>query len=190
MEEAKVLFERNKGLVYSHIRKHWGCLVTKVGPEVVEQQASLALLRAAQLWRPEDGAFSTYATACIRGNLLTLNRRLTKPRSNKAAEFTGEQARLDTLTVWEPVDDLLLAAETRRQRRHLFSQMLRRLRRRDALVLYYRAQGHTLEWVARKLGVCRERVRQIVSRSYRTLRECPEFETTFWELASIADEAI
>jgi RNA polymerase sigma factor (sigma-70 family) len=83
------------------------------GPEDVIQTACVALLRAAELWDPARGEFTTYATACMRGQVLQAVRaadliRLPDSLRREARSATRRRLRVARLAAGDPGGEEIL----------------------------------------------------------------------------------
>ncbi len=143
--------------------------------EDLVSEAFLALCRAADMWDPERGAFSTYAVVAINNwliNVCKLDR----------ASIRNE---LDTLSLDTPVGEAeeerlmdLLPDQGRGIEDVVLSRSLaddlraavRELPDRDREVMTALIQGETPSDLARAFGCSRQRIEQIQSRAYRRLK--------------------
>jgi RNA polymerase sigma factor (sigma-70 family) len=158
----------NRGLAYAMTRRVFPHL-DPLGLEVeclVSDWALPALMRAARRWRPEIARFSTYAcSACLRALVNA------KKRGRRRDEFQASDRFDDTDDF-----DFGTVACTRVMgvdpvTRDFVDSRLTRLNNRDREVvelLYW--EGLDLEEVGLRLGICRERVRQIRDRSLEIMR--------------------
>jgi RNA polymerase sigma factor (sigma-70 family) len=72
IEERNALVVEHRRLpawVYQQLRRRWGP-VARLGYQDATQAGFLALIRAAELWEPQLGTFSTYAVTGIRRKIL------------------------------------------------------------------------------------------------------------------------
>lgn len=155
----------------------------------------LGLIRAAELFRPELGAFSTYAVQwirqCVRRELENMNSTVRVPvylqekRRREQRKVLPVVRSLDAPLRGADESDATLAdvtsdpdapasdeiADARGGAARLAELMDRaRLGPRDRLVLRLRAQGVTLEEVGERLALSRERIRQLERDALTRLR--------------------
>jgi RNA polymerase primary sigma factor len=156
--------------------------VSLVGPflnrqhpfEELYSEAAVALLRAVELYDPERGCrFSTYATTAIRR---ALERFVTN--EYKRLRRCGAGELLDAAPAphaTTSVDDRRRAAAV-----ETLDRMLAHLPDREQSILQARfglaagCQSHSLQQIADRLGISRERVRQLETRALQRLRTSPE----------------
>jgi RNA polymerase sigma factor (sigma-70 family) len=171
---------------------------THIGRQAVSQlddaiqQANLALLAAARLFRPELGfQFTTYATRTMRSQLWRWwncdtglirlpahhqnKNRPPAPHLQRAASRTRAILSLSDPDLPDPhvgnprsPDGLEVAQQQERVAR--VQDALRRLDVRSRYVIRARMNGHVLQEIADRLRVTRERVRQIEKRAMEKLR--------------------
>jgi RNA polymerase sigma factor (sigma-70 family) len=144
------------------------------GFEELFSEAAVALLRAVEKFDPDRGfRFSTYATPAVRRQL---ERFIMK--QHKDQQVLLRTPHLDTaLAPPRPS-----AAEDRRRGAAVeaLEEMLTRLDAREQSILRARfglqagCDTQSLQEVAGRLGVCRERVRQLEARALEKLRDMPE----------------
>jgi RNA polymerase primary sigma factor len=156
--------------------------VSQIGPflsrrhpfDELYSEAAAALLRSVQGFHPDRGCrFSTYATTAVRR---ALERHVTG--SHKHARRFMPAEHLDTL----PARKRSTAADdARRAESHCAMQrMLRRLSQREQAILRDRfglapgGEASSLQQIALRLGVSRERVRQLETRALGKLRAMPD----------------
>jgi len=151
------------------------------------QAAFFGLVRAAETYDPERGAFSSWffwhGRSAIQREIAQTRRTIrvpqyqpasAGPRAVSLAAPVGD-AELGSLLVDVEADPPPDCAE-RELLRETVAAALGKLRPRDRLVLELRhgingaEYEHTLEEIARRLGVTRERVRQIEGRALDRLR--------------------
>lgn len=139
-----------------------------VTPGTVEQEDLLqesleGLLAAVRTFRTDDSArFTTYAYACIRNRLVSLNRR-------SGARLRREQTLEDEeLTDGASADPALLVQE-RESAERLRRVLAERLTPLEREVLSHRMVGHTYEQTARALGVDKKAVDNAIQRLRRKL---------------------
>jgi RNA polymerase sigma factor (sigma-70 family) len=147
MEEARVVRE---GLILSNL----GLVFKLAGrfsrrPQQYQEMVSdgcLGLLRAVDKYDPSRGVkFSTYAYSVIKFTMIASIRKTVRD---------GQIISLDSLP--DHRDDL----HDFEQREYL-DHLLSRLNRKEKAVIQARADGKSLAWVARNLGVSKETVNKI-----------------------------
>lgn len=123
----------------------------------LHSEGLLALDRAARTFDPARGfAFSTYATFCIKNSVLRL-------AANLARENSRRPHSLDALGL-DPIDPRPsrdAERDAREARADALRDALSRLAPRRAEVVRARLAGETLEEIGARMGVTKERVRQI-----------------------------
>jgi RNA polymerase sigma factor (sigma-70 family) len=90
VEERNALVLEHRCLpawVYQQLRRRWGP-VARLGYDDATQAGFLALIRAADLWQPQRGKFTTYAVTSIRRRML---QEATKPRLHCERLPSGEE---------------------------------------------------------------------------------------------------
>ncbi len=148
----------------------------------------LTMMHAVEKFDYDRGfRFSTYATRAIRRNLYRLLQQRQKERSRYAN--TGSEATL------EVADDRNMSAIGEKRWEELQRQMKRMLGQldpRERLIIRARfgmeksGKVQTLQALARSLGVCKERVRQLEKRALEKLQKMVE-EVKLEEAAEIAN---
>lgn len=152
------------------------------------QAAFFGLVRAAETYDPERGAFSSWffwhGRSAIQREVAQTRRTIrvpqyqpanAGPRAVSLATPIGDERTLGSLLVDGEADPPPDCAE-RELLRETVAAALAKLRPRDRLVLELRhgingaEYEHTLEEIARRFGVTRERVRQIEGRALDRLR--------------------
>lgn len=141
-------------IIFHRSTKHRACS-RRIGFADAIQEGRLILMRAAELWEPGLGKFSTYATICVSRGLFNA---FGRARSKLPLDPDGycEDLVPDREGPREPSVDL----------KDAIANVFRTLtaRERDVLAMRYGLFGkplHTLEGCALALKVTRERVRQI-----------------------------
>lgn len=190
--------KENLGLVHLIAYRSFGNYAYRFGHDDLVQEGVAGLLRAIDLFRPEESKFSTYATYWIRKkihraleNKLRLIRlpsyqvlrisKLRKKRDRTDAEeeelqhllrFSNTVPLLQRLPVGHDHDRSIAV----RQLRQLVADSLEMLPERLQIILSLRfglSDGveHSLEVIGEQLGVSGERVRQLEARALQQLRE-------------------
>lgn len=139
------------------------CEVNRVPPEDVRAAGFLGVCTAAARWRPGRGMrFQQYALMWVRATVECEFRRAPRFRANKAGRVleTGLPPNIIDYRRAADVSDLGDVADR-------VAALPERWRR----VLELRCEGYTLREVADRLGVTRERVRQIASQATARCRE-------------------
>src|SRR5215210_8794715 len=143
--------------------------------EDLVSEAFLALCRAADMWDPARGAFSTYAVVAINNwlinvckldrasirtelEMLSLDTPVGEAEEERLMDLLPDQGRdLEELVLSRILADDLRAA-------------VRELPDRDREVMTALLQGETPSELARAYGCSRQRIEQIQSRAYRRLK--------------------
>lgn len=179
-EEANALVLANQRLIWHVIT--WlrntrpGVLRLLGGEEEAFGWGAIALVRAAQRWRPEEARFSTVAVLYVRRAIVQASERCSC-RLADAVPFSTIGASTEG---WQPEARPEPDAVEVRERQEAVHSALRTLpgRLRRAVELYWQ-EDRTLAQVAAELGgVTRERARQLVKRGLERLRERLGVETT------------
>ncbi|HZT80909.1 MAG TPA: sigma-70 family RNA polymerase sigma factor [Gemmataceae bacterium] len=170
VEERNALVEQWAGLVpfvlYRSLRGHQGVMLYR---HECRSAAHLALLRAAELWREDEGTkFSTYAVVAIRHAVRREVARQARLRAREVPfllEFDNgdvmeRSCGQPRLTEPDGLDDLPRALAGLPPRQRAVIEMRYGLRGTDPL---------TLEQAGALLGCCRERVRSVESQALRQL---------------------
>jgi len=148
------------------------------------QEANLGAIEALRGFDPQKGRFSTYAVWHVKRRLwkcTQLNRGLSRLPSHFAnhadrkllsptslALATRTQgADLTKVNVSAPPED----PHGMREYRQLFEERLPRLREREQQIMRQRLNGDTLQEIADRYGISKERVRQIFVKSAATMRQ-------------------
>ena len=169
LHDRNEIVTANTRLVIAIVKKFAG--VCKTFDELLSEGIE-TLLRATDKFDYARGfRFSTYATTAVRR---ALYRSLQNAQRDRDRIITGDQAELADQPEPEdasPGDDLYRQHKTRALKR-----LLRRLNERERYILSRRyglgADGasQTLQSLARDLGVCKERVRQLEERAKYKIR--------------------
>jgi RNA polymerase sigma factor (sigma-70 family) len=162
------LVTANLRLVVSVARQM--CEAGDVLPELISE-GNITLLRAVEKFDVRRGfKFSTYATGALRRNLYRFCL-AARDRRRELGAAEGVEPAATALPAGEgPLDEVQYA----RLRRSV-AGLLARLEPREQLVVRLRfglgadQSEHTLQQMAGRLGVCKERVRQILLRALRKL---------------------
>jgi RNA polymerase sigma factor (sigma-70 family) len=143
--------------------------------EDLVSEAFLALCRAADMWDPARGAFSTYAVVAINNwlinvckldrasirselEMLSLDTPVGETEEERLMDLLPDQGRgLEDLVLSRSLADDLRAA-------------VRDLPERDRQVMTALIQGETPSELARAYGCSRQRIEQIQSRAFRRLK--------------------
>src|SRR5438552_4558825 len=143
--------------------------------EDLVSEAFLALCRAAEMWDPERGAFSTYAVVAINNwlinvckldrasirteiEVLSLDTPVGEAEEERLGDLLPDQGRgLEDMVLSRSLADDLRAA-------------VRELPDRDRAVMTALLQGETPSDLARAYGCSRQRIEQIQSRAFRRLK--------------------
>lgn len=179
---AERRIQENMGWIIMQARKYHAWYGADLDDLI--QQARIAVARASRTYRPGKGAnFLTWASLQIRAEL----QRWCKYRHaliHTPDSERGRAAHVNVISIHAPLDEdreleevLLPQAETvtteadAGDRRDLIRRALRRLTARERQILNWRfAEELTLEAIAEKLGLSRERIRQIEFMALRKLR--------------------
>lgn len=178
--------ERMLGYVWKIVRQHFnGVPVDVAEPADLVQAGMVAVIRAAQRWRPDGGAsFRTYATPRIHGEIVDYLRKLIPGGRNHIGEYSvssldatlyhlpdGQPVTgLDVLESQAATDDYaeLETAELEAALWHAVDELPDR--ERHAIVLTFHA-GLTQEQAGQCMGVSNSRVSQLVSAGCRRLAD-------------------
>lgn len=148
------------------------------------QEANAGLFRAADKFEPERGnKFISYAVNWIRESILTaLKKRNALPSEELPVEYneleTYEEVELNDETI---MDDIFIDEESDRERENdintVINFLLQSLTPREKyIVCKYNGinerKPRTLEEIGKKLGLTKERVRQINEKAMKKLRSC------------------
>jgi RNA polymerase sigma factor (sigma-70 family) len=143
--------------------------------EDLVSEAFLALCRAADMWDPARGAFSTYAVVAINNwlinvckldrasirteiEMISLDTPVGESEEERLMDLLPDQARdLEEVVMSRSLADDLRAA-------------VRELPERDRAVMTALIQGETPSELARAYGCSRQRIEQIQSRAFRRLK--------------------
>lgn len=162
-ECRQALFDRNTRLAFSALKRH-GRHLSRHDREDLGQALLVALWRAACGFDPRYGwKFSTYAVTCLNRAAVSEWKRRGRERAGTLADAA------DTL-------DRFPAAERREPEQWGESEWERRLdaipdpRKREAVRLRYRDEA-CVDSIAARLGVTRQRVRQMLAAGVAGLRE-------------------
>ncbi len=163
-DEARQRVVEYIGLAYQLAIRFSRHRARDVPPEELIAEAKLALTYASGRYdSTKQVPFSAYATMVIRHRLIqvVLNWRRGPKVRRLPLVLNG--------TVWDPPDNEI---DTTPETNDLCDRIRAALPKRWYAVLYlYYGEGHTLEEIGGRLGVSRERVRQIVHRARRRARE-------------------
>ena len=129
-----------------------------LGAAEAVQIGNMTLLRAAELWEPKKGKFSTYATKVIRWRIFQAARKVLAGQEHESlTDYIDHRAEI-------PYETL-----ERKSVRDIIERLLASLTPREGEILRLRfglgRKAHTLDEVAKRYGVCRERVRQLEARA-------------------------
>lgn len=163
--EVDELVTKHVGLVKYVVAQYW----TPMAPvefEDLEQESFFALLRAAELYKPERGAFSTYARLWIRAYVLRVLKYETsvvgwtggRRKRDVAVQYPADFDRLLGLTTEGDVSQLYEEAQLAANLEELVEKYPNE-RTRDIIKL--RLKGETLSGIGRVMGFSRERARQL-----------------------------
>jgi RNA polymerase sigma factor (sigma-70 family) len=149
----EALVVANLGLVFKLAARY------SYKPHYYQERVSdgcLGLLRAVDRFDPDRGVkFSSYAYALIKFSMIT---------SIRKAVRDGQIISLDSIP--DHRDDL----HDLEQREYL-AHLLSRLNRKERKVILARAEGRSLEWIARNLGVSKQTANQIRKTAQQKCRE-------------------
>lgn len=146
-------------------------IACKIGSADAAQEAAISLMRAAELWDESKGAFSSYATTCIRKGMLSVPVRkknlLPLPFENLSErKHSAALAREDSA----PTDSADANELTAR-----IEEVLKTLTERERLAVKLRYgigydKAHTLLETGKILNITCERVRQVEAKAIRKLQ--------------------
>jgi RNA polymerase sigma factor (sigma-70 family) len=159
IEERNALVLEHRRLpawVYRKLRRRWWP-VARLGYDDATQAGFLALIRAAELWQPQRGRFTTYAVTSIRRRML---QEAAKPRLRCERLPDGEGL------PGRPAAEPLSANECRRVRAAV-AALPPHLR---AVVEGWVTEGRPSRAAGRALGVSRQRVHQLRREALADLR--------------------
>lgn len=155
-EQAADLAARNVRLAYSFARR---CPpVNGCDPEDVAGAALVGLVRAAQTWQADRGAFSTWAYAHMKNEVRRLRRRRVEVRHLGDADRAVPDR--------SPTDPAPLARRARQLRRRV-----ERLPEPHRSVVLRRLEGASVRQLARERSVGRGTVERLWQASIRLMRE-------------------
>ena len=142
----------------------------------IVQMGRIGLWRAAQKYDPERGLFSTYAPCWILGKIRQyLSVTLGAPDRNKAP-FRNRIKENEYVLFWKGYDsDIRFSCngtEGRVSDKDLVSKVLAGLApRQDKILRAYYFEGYTLQEIGDKMGLTRERIRQLRNKALRDAYE-------------------
>jgi RNA polymerase primary sigma factor len=164
-DARRVLIERNMRLVWKVASRY-----TPRGPlfDDLVGEGYIGLIRAAEAFDPDRGRFSTVATEVVRRHILDF---LFPPRRKRVATVSDADGVLavDPHSSETPVDDDDELAELRRRIAHRLTD-----KERSLLVARYGldgTDGATLDDAGARLGVTRQRAKQIEQKAFDKLRD-------------------
>jgi RNA polymerase sigma factor (sigma-70 family) len=165
--ERNALVEQWQHLPRSLLRCFRGAALVSADYDDLLSAGYLALLRAAELWDPEKGAFSTYAGTCVYRRMLLAVARRARQRLHEVdwplwTDGRGQQRPLDVEARPSRGPDEGAIAAVR--------AALREVPVSDRRVLDLRLQGLSLREAGERLGITCERVRQREARAHKRLR--------------------
>jgi RNA polymerase sigma factor (sigma-70 family) len=162
-EERNRLVTENRRLSYFAARR-WANQF-RLDTEDAASECDLALIKAADLWRPDGGrTFAGYALKAMFNHLLNVSKK--QRRSCTAYN-------LDAGFDWQPdprqCDPALVAMDRAEVGR--LHDAIKRLDTRARQVILARVQGERPKAIAARFGVTRQRIEQIEERARLELRE-------------------
>jgi RNA polymerase sigma factor (sigma-70 family) len=149
-------------------RPRLSCVARLLGYQDAMQEGRVALLRAAELWDPSKGKFTSYAVQCIRCRLRGKAQRLREqpvavtPRKLCDVEGNGQEDLERHMRHVEQTEALAPVLESLNWRQ------------REVLRLHYGLDGnycYSLDEIGEIFRVTRERVRQILAAAIRLLQQ-------------------
>lgn len=140
------------------------------------QEAVLTLTRCADRWEPEKSRLSTYLSAAVKFRLCRMIRheRLVRPPySTPITELRSTEPLVDFANIQEDQLPYVVDDHDREHQERLESIRQARLLLPKRLqdVLGSRSKGKTLREIGERLGLSKERVRQLEEEALRLLRE-------------------
>lgn len=133
--------------------------------------AMIGLWKACLRFEPGRGlAFTTFAWPTIYGTMQTCRRKEFGPARRFKTNFCD--------FTWESLPDTNAENEPdRNECQWVADQMIACLNRRERTIVMARARGETLDAIAAKHHVTRERIRQIIDSAYKTILMKPKNQT-------------
>lgn len=168
-EEQRKLAEDNIKLVYFTINKFYPQWAQD---EDMASIGVIGLLKAAEMWEPSRGAFSTIATTAIKseiGNELRKTRAKGRDERKNRAE-TCVKCEGEELDVWDMIpspDNVARECEQRLDVRRALEKLP--LRHAEMMMLYY-GERMSFSEIGKLYGISIQRVDQIIKNSRRRLK--------------------
>jgi len=184
----ETLLLKSKGLVWHCVRRYRGRRAGCDNDDLF-QIGWIALWRAAQRFDRQRGVkFTTYAVSTIwhaiydfgqTQQLLWIGSRVVLNQSERTRRLKAQSRRIVWLDAFNrqqrdlfdlperPANEAARQADAARER---VGQLLGLLDGRDESIVHDRAEGQTLKEIGQKLGICRERVRQLEGLAFEKLR--------------------
>lgn len=126
--------------------------------EDLVQEGVFGLIRAIEKYDPERGAFSTYASYWIRQNLQNYYRRQSKQTQKQILD-------------WDKIPDKSEDSDYAYDDLKILQETLSELPERSIDVLHLRHLGYSLQKIASKYGLSKERIRQIEIKALHKLKK-------------------
>lgn len=169
------LVMENMGLVYAYLNRiPWLIRPGALHDDLV-QQVALGLMRAAELYDPAVGAFSTYAWTWVRQFVGRYIRRQEIPHvvvSGKSMARLEEFGHLIPPGGEPPgLLEQLCAADSRQHEMRQLQDACRHLPEKERNIFFMRVSGYTLLEIAQQVGVSKERIRQRLAFCYKRIAQ-------------------
>lgn len=172
-DEQRTMVEENMGLVYQAVRDLFKGVYEY---EDLVQVGCVGLCLAAICYKPEMGIeFSTYASTCIRKQILRHNQIWSKQKRDLSKESYSldEMLRSATDTFGVTHKDLLVSPQNVEDEAiadDLMNVVMSLPNERQRQVLLWHIGGYTLNDIGEHIGVTRSRVGQILEDARRNVR--------------------